>query len=117
MHRVAALVEAWHHQQRSGAVARVIATEGLGPQHRDELLLVDGDGHAGGSLLTQIAMVLVGVAAVEDAQKGAVMPFVQINIPAGALDTDHKRDMIAKVTNALVAADRVSFTAVARMEP
>jgi xanthine dehydrogenase accessory factor len=51
MHRVAALVEAWHHQQRAGAVARVIATEGLGPQHRDELLLVDAEGRTGGSLL------------------------------------------------------------------
>src|SRR6478736_2832500 len=51
MHRVAALVEAWHHQQRTGAVARVIATEGLGPQQRDELLLVDADGHTGGSVL------------------------------------------------------------------
>jgi xanthine dehydrogenase accessory factor len=51
MHRVAALVEAWHHQQRIGAVARVIATEGLGPQHRDELLLLDADGRSGGTLL------------------------------------------------------------------
>ena len=51
MHRVAALVEAWHHQRRAGTVARVIATDGLGPQHRDELLLVDADGRTGGSLL------------------------------------------------------------------
>ncbi len=51
MHRVAALVEAWHRQQRAGTVARVIATDGLGPQHRDELLLVDADGRTGGSLL------------------------------------------------------------------
>ena len=51
MHRVAALVEAWHHQQRAGTVARVIGTDGLGPQHRDELLLVDADGRTGGSLL------------------------------------------------------------------
>jgi hypothetical protein len=46
MHRVAALVEAWRQQQRTGAVARVIATEGLGPQHRDDLLLVDHDDRA-----------------------------------------------------------------------
>ena len=35
------------------------------------------------------------------------MPFVQINIPAGSLDQQHKADMIAKVTDAVVAAEGV----------
>ena len=35
------------------------------------------------------------------------MPFVQINVPAGSLDADHKRDMIAKVTDAVVAAEGI----------
>jgi 4-oxalocrotonate tautomerase len=40
-------------------------------------------------------------------QKEDVMPFVQINVPAGSLDADHKRDMIAKVTDAVVAAEGI----------
>ena len=51
MHQVAAIVESWQHQQRVGAVARVIGTDGLGPQRRDELILIDGDGRCGGTLL------------------------------------------------------------------
>jgi 4-oxalocrotonate tautomerase len=35
------------------------------------------------------------------------MPFVQINVPAGSLDHDRKRTMIAKVTDAVVAAEGV----------
>jgi xanthine dehydrogenase accessory factor len=51
MHRLAAIVETWQHQRRTGAVARVIAAEGLGPQQRDQLLVLDGDGRSGGTLL------------------------------------------------------------------
>ena len=35
------------------------------------------------------------------------MPFVQINVPGGSLDADHKRDMIARVTDAVVAAEGI----------
>jgi xanthine/CO dehydrogenase XdhC/CoxF family maturation factor len=51
MHQIAAIVDNWQHQQRVGAVARVIAAEGLGPQHRDEMQLIDGNWRSGGTLL------------------------------------------------------------------
>ena len=35
------------------------------------------------------------------------MPFVQINVPSGSLDAEHKADMIAKVTDAVVAAEGI----------
>jgi xanthine dehydrogenase accessory factor len=51
MRRSAALVETWRAQQRRGAFARPVDTEGLGPRSDDDLLLVDAGGRIGGSLL------------------------------------------------------------------
>jgi xanthine dehydrogenase accessory factor len=51
MQATAALVETWLNQRRPGAVARVIAADGLGPRARDDVLLVDPAGRTGGSLL------------------------------------------------------------------
>jgi xanthine dehydrogenase accessory factor len=83
MQSVAALVEAWHHQQRSGAVARVIATEGLGPQHRDELLLVDADGRTGGSLLGGALRPEVAAAAKELLGSGGALRLLTLDIDGG----------------------------------
>jgi xanthine/CO dehydrogenase XdhC/CoxF family maturation factor len=49
------MVEAWLTQRRTGAVARVISAEGLGPRPSDDLLIVDINGRTGGSLLAGAA--------------------------------------------------------------
>ena len=46
-----ALVETWHRQRRAGVVARVISSQGLGPQGRDEFVVIDADGRTGGAVL------------------------------------------------------------------
>ncbi|MDQ1426469.1 MAG: hypothetical protein QOD72_3967 [Acidimicrobiaceae bacterium] len=51
MHRSAALVLTWREQERRGAIARPVDTQGLGPRSDDDLLLIDSTGHAAGSLL------------------------------------------------------------------
>jgi len=48
---IAAIVETWRTQRRSGALARVIGADGLGPRPGGELLLVDANGRTGGTLL------------------------------------------------------------------
>jgi xanthine dehydrogenase accessory factor len=51
MQRQAALARSWQHDGRRAAVARVIATEGLGPRAAGDLLLVDASGTTSGRLL------------------------------------------------------------------
>jgi xanthine dehydrogenase accessory factor len=51
MQRQAALARSWDHDGRRAAVARVIATEGLGPRAAGDLLLVDDSGTTSGRLL------------------------------------------------------------------
>ncbi|MEO5899754.1 MAG: XdhC family protein [Ilumatobacteraceae bacterium] len=51
MQGIAAIVEAWITQRRTGAIARVIGANGLGPRSVDDMLLVDANGRTGGSLL------------------------------------------------------------------
>jgi xanthine dehydrogenase accessory factor len=48
---IAAIAEAWITQRRTGAIARVIGAEGLGPRPVDDMLLVDSNGRTGGTLL------------------------------------------------------------------
>jgi phenylpyruvate tautomerase PptA (4-oxalocrotonate tautomerase family) len=40
-----------------------------------------------------------------DRQKESIMPFVQINLPAGSASQDVLRKMVADVTDAVVAAE------------
>ncbi|HEY4333513.1 MAG TPA: XdhC family protein [Ilumatobacteraceae bacterium] len=51
MQTIAAIVEAWVAQRREGAVARVIAAEGLGPRPIDDMIVVDHTGRTAGTLL------------------------------------------------------------------
>ena len=51
MQGIAAIAEAWLTQRREGAVARVIAADGLGPRPANDVLLIDRNGRTGGSLL------------------------------------------------------------------
>jgi xanthine dehydrogenase accessory factor len=51
MRRSAALVGTWREQQRRGAIARPVETQGLGPRSDDDLLLIDDAGRAAGALL------------------------------------------------------------------
>ena len=56
---IAAIAEAWLTQRRDGAIARVVAAEGLGPRRSADLLLVDGDPIANIELIADPAKNLV----------------------------------------------------------
>src|SRR5436190_21958294 len=47
----ASIAEAWANQGRTGAIARVIGAQGLGPRPIDDMLLVDSNDRTGGTLL------------------------------------------------------------------
>ncbi len=55
MQAIAAIVETWLTQRRPGVIARVIGAQGLGPRPSDDLLVIDGSGRTGGSLLSGAA--------------------------------------------------------------
>ena len=55
MQSIAAIAGAWTTQRRTGAIARVIGAEGLGPRPADDLLIIDAAGRTGGALLAGAA--------------------------------------------------------------
>ena len=63
MRRATALVETWLAQGRRAVIARPIGTVGLGPRSDDDLLLVDPDGRAAGTLLAGTAETAVSIVA------------------------------------------------------
>jgi len=83
MQSVAAIAEAWLMQRRTGAIARVIGAEGLGPRPSDEMLLVDVDGRTGGTLLGGAANREVVTAARELLASGAHQVVLRLDIDSG----------------------------------
>src|SRR5262245_53649120 len=55
MRRGVALVETWLSQGRRAAIARPVGTVGLGPRSDEDLLLIDANGLAAGTLLAGTA--------------------------------------------------------------
>lgn len=80
MQSIAAIAEAWITQRRTGAIARVIGAEGLGPRPTDDLLIIDAAGRTGGALLAGAAQPEVIKAAHDLLESGANHTVVSLDI-------------------------------------
>lgn len=83
MQSIAAIAEAWITQRRTGAIARVIGAEGLGPRPTDDLLIVDAAGRTGGTLLAGVAQPEVIAAARELLDSGRTQSVLSLDIDSG----------------------------------
>ncbi len=84
MQGIAAIVEAWITQRRTGAIARVIGADGLGPRSVAGMLLVDANGRTGGSLLAGAAQPEVITAARR--LLGGTAPHLVVSLDVGTVD-------------------------------
>lgn len=82
MQTTASLVATWLLQRRRAVAARVIAARGLGPRAAAEVVLVDDDGHIGGTLLGGVVHRDVAAAAARLLADGSPHAMLAVTVDA-----------------------------------